>query len=159
VCTFAVAAAIAMWGYLLHGYGTRWSRAVGGNWELRFVDTPMSHGGPQASLYRRSRWRSRRVDELVNDSRYYGDDCVIYETRHTPGRRSYYAVCDDHTPLLIARETYNSWILRPDGVQREEWVDNGQRLVRRATLVIPYADIRRRAMAQPPFADDWYKHE
>jgi hypothetical protein len=146
-------ASIFLWQYLVFVRGTRWARAVGGQWEISYRDTPMHHGGPEATLFRRRRWRRTPVQDLILATQYYGEDCIAFETSRER-LPSYFFACGDRQPLLLGRREYISdagagamvreWMLRPDGIFEVE------RSAAHETLrTVPLAEIKRRAMSQP----------
>jgi hypothetical protein len=161
VIGIVVVGAIAFgWGYLVFVRGSVTTLALGGKWELDSRSTPMSHGGGDARLFRRDGWHRAAVDELILTYRDYGDDCIAYSTSRAADR-SYYAACGDREPVLIGQRAYGTkdgephlteWRIDADGIAEIASTES-----RKVEQKIPVAELKRRALAQPPRTEDWRK--
>jgi hypothetical protein len=125
---------------------------IGGRWAIGHVQSLPEAGGGQRRLYRLTLLGRVRVDDLVQDARFYAPDCVIYSTRRRAASNIYFAACGNRIPVAVS---WTGYTLEADGLQRVDstWLQSGSIRIRRR--LIPIATIRTAAARQPRFRRDW----
>lgn len=154
VLLLACAAAIALFIYISHQNSLTTMHNIGGNWFIEEMPKSLPEPGPPArSLYRGTTRRRVLVDYGIEQYRFYGADCVVYQTVREA--HHVFAVCGDRVPVGVASANVAPWQFEGDGLRRvlEAHVNNGQLTQTVETLAL--SAMTQVAQRQPPFRRGW----
>jgi hypothetical protein len=115
---------------------------VGGAWYLERSDNPLWERSPRPKLVRKVDGKWKQVDSWVSVTVFLGDDCVLY-SRLSRGKESFFAVCDEHTPVFLADDEHGPVSIGSDGLVRYELTGSGKKTVE----VVSATSVRARARA------------
>ncbi len=133
--------------------GRTWREALGGSWFVEYRNRALLPSGPQASLFRKHGLRSLLVDELIQDARFYEDDCVVYSTSRGESGFQFLGACGARSPVVLVAPTFDQWELESEGLKRAKILGQAQGAERRIAI----DEIKRRARRQPPFQEGWFE--
>lgn len=127
------------------GSEERRSSPLGGEWRVDSVWVT----GPEQTVVRTELFRGvERVDDWLEEPRWYAPDCVLYR-RQASG---WYAVCGDRTPVRLP-----DWVLElQDDRVRGGYVTVSQDgRTRELWEMTPIDTVLAAARERPPFRGDW----
>ncbi len=115
--TAAIVAAAWLWFYVAFVRGERSTERPGGHWTIEFTRYPADSYGLGGRLFYEERGHRSLIAESVHFYRYYGDDCLAYESIEN-GSEQFYFVCGRHAPLPLNEQRMSAWEFEPDALQQ-----------------------------------------
>jgi hypothetical protein len=119
----------------------RWENP-GGQWYVRRTERLPEAGGDQAYLFRGRSFRRLPVLEFAYVYRYYGDDCIGYDSV-----AGVYFACGDRRPIELQVPGYpvlDDLEFGPNGAESQPFSESSG-----PPLLFPIVELKKRAYAQP----------
>ena len=154
VLLLGCAAAVALFIYISRQNSLAAMRSIGGDWFIEELPKSLPEPGPAPrNLYRVTSGRRVLVDNLVEQYRFYGPDCVVYQTAREV--HHIFAVCGARVPVGVASASVAPWHFEDDGLRRisDPHVRDGHLL--QTVEVLSLDRVSQLAKRQSPFQRAW----
>ena len=117
---------------------------VGGTWVVRTHARLPEAGSTETELWYGN---DERVARIVHAYRYYGDDCVAYDSPDGGIQHDYFT-CGRHSPLILGPDSRATWDFEQDALQ-QRGIENSTTAIDHGDQRLSIPDAKRLANAQP----------
>ncbi len=138
------AVCVCLWLYAVFVRGEHWTEDAGGHWSVEFVKHVDTYGEGGMLWYRQGQRRVLLADN-VHVYRYYGDDCLAYES----GGQQYFFVCGPRQPQLLPSNALSEWTFEPDALQEHYLPANATSFAKVVGQRVPIANAKASATLRP----------
>ena len=109
----AVTALAGLWFYLAFIRGDHQTDRPGGHWAIDSVRYAADSRAGGELFYESPSKKRTRVAQFVHVYRYYGDDCLAFDSAER-GAFEYFFACGPRKPLLLNGDRSSTWDFEPD---------------------------------------------